>query len=329
MSLDNAFSARGARGAGHARIQRDGVDDAEYLCELKVDGLAINLLYEDGRLVRGADPRRRRTGEDVTPNVRTIANIPHRLTARDEFPSPELRRGPRRGLLPGRRRSRSSTPSLVDAGKAPFANPRNSAAGLAAAEGPAGHRHPRRWRMVCHGIGAGEGFEPDAAVGGVRRARGLGAAGQRPGQGRAGPGGGDGVHRLLRRAPPRRRARDRRRRRQGRPGRRCSAGSARRRARRAGRSRSSTRPRRSTPSSSTSGSTSAAPAGSRRSAAWSRCWSPARPSRWRRCTTPREVKRKGVLHRRHRGPAQGRRRDPRDRRPGRSTCGPTGSSASS
>ena len=57
-SLDNAFSYEELE-AWHARLARDGVDDPALLCELKVDGLAINLLYEDGRLVRGADPRRR------------------------------------------------------------------------------------------------------------------------------------------------------------------------------------------------------------------------------------------------------------------------------
>ena len=51
MSLDNAFSAE-ELASWAARIARDGVEDAEFLCELKVDGLAINLLYEDGRLVR-------------------------------------------------------------------------------------------------------------------------------------------------------------------------------------------------------------------------------------------------------------------------------------
>ena len=57
-SLDNAFTYE-ELDAWHARLVRDGVDDPALLCELKVDGLAINLLYEDGRLVRGADPRRR------------------------------------------------------------------------------------------------------------------------------------------------------------------------------------------------------------------------------------------------------------------------------
>lgn len=86
MSLDNAFSMEEVD-AWAARITRDGLEP-EFLCELKVDGLAINLLYENGRLVRAATRGDGRTGEDVTPNVRTIKNIPHRLTASERFPVP-------------------------------------------------------------------------------------------------------------------------------------------------------------------------------------------------------------------------------------------------
>ena len=63
-------------GPGRAR----GGPGADYLCELKVDGLAISLVYENGRLVRGVTRGDGRTGEDVTPNVRTIADVPDRLT---------------------------------------------------------------------------------------------------------------------------------------------------------------------------------------------------------------------------------------------------------
>ena len=78
MSLDNAFSTE-ELAAWAARLEREEITDAEFLCELKVDGLAINLLYEDGRLVRAATRGDGRTGEDVTPNVRTIESIPDRL----------------------------------------------------------------------------------------------------------------------------------------------------------------------------------------------------------------------------------------------------------
>ena len=67
-----------------------GSTDPDLLCELKVDGLAINLLYERGRLVRALTRGDGRTGEDVTPNVKTIDSVPHRLTGTEEFPVPAL-----------------------------------------------------------------------------------------------------------------------------------------------------------------------------------------------------------------------------------------------
>ena len=84
-SLDNAFSYEELE-AWHARLARDGVADPALLCELKVDGLAINLLYEDGRLVRALTRGDGRTGEDVTPNVKTIDSVPHRLTGERRVP---------------------------------------------------------------------------------------------------------------------------------------------------------------------------------------------------------------------------------------------------
>src|SRR5919107_5669958 len=77
-SLDNAFSQE-ELAAWHARILREGIESPDLLCELKVDGLAINLLYERGRLVRALTRGDGRTGEDVTNNVRTIRGIPDRL----------------------------------------------------------------------------------------------------------------------------------------------------------------------------------------------------------------------------------------------------------
>ena len=88
-SLDNAFSLEEVE-AWYARLARDGVDAPALLCELKVDGLAINLLYEDGRLVRALTRGDGTTGEDVTPNVRTIDSVPRRLSGTDEFPVPGL-----------------------------------------------------------------------------------------------------------------------------------------------------------------------------------------------------------------------------------------------
>src|SRR5690606_31740929 len=81
-SLDNAFSIEGVEAWGERIAKGLELSDAgevELLCELKIDGLAIALLYEKGRLVRAATRGDGRTGEDVTLNVRTIAGVPHVL----------------------------------------------------------------------------------------------------------------------------------------------------------------------------------------------------------------------------------------------------------
>ncbi len=160
MSLDNAFSLEELT-AWEQRLRRDGVEGAEYLCELKVDGLAINLLYEDGRLVRALTRGDGRTGEDVTPNVRTIDCIPHRLHTNDEFPVPRVVEVRGEVFLPVEA-FLALNESLVAAGKAPFANPRNSAAGSLRQKDPR-VTATRALSMVCHGIGFREGFEPTRA----------------------------------------------------------------------------------------------------------------------------------------------------------------------
>jgi DNA ligase (NAD+) len=158
-SLDNAFSYQELAG-WYARIAKDGVGEAELLCELKVDGLAINLLYEKGRLVRALTRGDGRTGEDVTPNVRTIKSIPHRLTGTDEFPVPDLVEVRGEVFLSNEAFDKLNA-SLVDAGKPMFANPRNSAAGSLRQKDPR-VTATRELGMVCHGIGAREGFQPVA-----------------------------------------------------------------------------------------------------------------------------------------------------------------------
>jgi DNA ligase (NAD+) len=158
-SLDNAFSYD-ELAAWHARLGRDGVESPKLLCELKVDGLAINLLYEKGRLVRALTRGDGRTGEDVTPNVKTISSIPHRLTGTDEFPVPALVEVRGEVYLSAEAFERLNQ-SLADAGKPLFANPRNSAAGSLRQKDPR-VTATRDLGMVCHGIGAREGFEPTA-----------------------------------------------------------------------------------------------------------------------------------------------------------------------
>ena len=158
-SLDNAFSYEELE-AWHARLARDGVEAPALLCELKVDGLAINLLYEDGRLVRALTRGDGTTGEDVTPNIRTIDTVPHRLEGTDEFPVPALVEVRGEVFLPVEAFERLNE-QMTEAGKPVFANPRNAAAGSLRQKDPR-VTATRSLGMVCHGIGAREGFEPSA-----------------------------------------------------------------------------------------------------------------------------------------------------------------------
>ncbi|GAB2573210.1 hypothetical protein GCM10027087_10100 [Paractinoplanes abujensis] len=156
MSLDNVFDDD-ELAAWVERTLRDAGGPAEFICELKVDGLAINLTYEKGRLVRGATRGDGRTGEDVTSNVRTIREIPERL-AGDNPPDLVEVRGeiyfPVSAFA-------DLNASLVEQGKAPFANPRNAAAGSLRQKDPR-ITATRGLRMVVHGIGARAGFAPDS-----------------------------------------------------------------------------------------------------------------------------------------------------------------------
>lgn len=158
-SLDNAFSDV-ELDTWAQRIARDGVVDPALLCELKIDGLAINLLYENGRLVRALTRGDGRTGEDVTPNIKTISSIPHRLRGTEEFPVPELVEIRGEVYLPTESFERLNA-AMAEAGKPMFANPRNAAAGSLRQKDPR-ITATRDLGMVCHGLGARKGFEPTA-----------------------------------------------------------------------------------------------------------------------------------------------------------------------
>ncbi|MEU8613761.1 NAD-dependent DNA ligase LigA [Actinoplanes sp. NPDC048791] len=156
LSLDNVFDDA-ELGAWAERTERDAGGPVQFICELKVDGLAINLTYEKGRLVRGATRGDGRTGEDVTSNVRTIREIPDRLA--DDNP-PELLEVRGEIYFPASAFADLNA-SLVEQGKAPFANPRNAAAGSLRQKDPR-ITASRGLRMVVHGIGARKGFRPDS-----------------------------------------------------------------------------------------------------------------------------------------------------------------------
>ncbi|MFD6094354.1 NAD-dependent DNA ligase LigA [Oerskovia sp. NPDC060338] len=154
LSLDNAFSAEDLA-AWAARVHRDlGVPPeapVEYLCEVKIDGLAIALLYERGRLVRAATRGDGRTGEDVTANVRTITSIPQQL-AGDPATHPAVIEV-RGEVFLGVEDFAALNEALVAAGQAPYANPRNTAAGSLRQKDPA-VTASRNLRMYAHGVGA-------------------------------------------------------------------------------------------------------------------------------------------------------------------------------
>ncbi|MFF4751948.1 NAD-dependent DNA ligase LigA [Streptomyces sp. NPDC002514] len=153
LSLDNTFNDE-ELATWADRIHRElGDQDYHFLCELKVDGLAVNLTYERGRLTRAATRGDGRTGEDITPNVRTIAEIPDRLHG-ERVPDLVEIRGevffPMEKFLELNER-------LVAAGDKPFANPRNAAAGSLRQKDPR-VTASRPLHMVVHGIGALEGY---------------------------------------------------------------------------------------------------------------------------------------------------------------------------
>ncbi len=156
-SLDNAFTHEELE-AWHARLARDGVEDPALLVELKVDGLAINLLYEHGRLTRALTRGDGRTGEDVTPNVRTIDSVPTRLQATPDHPVPDLVEVRGEVFLPTAAFERLNE-SMTQAGRPVFANPRNAAAGSLRQKDPR-VTATRALGMVCHGIGERTAFEP-------------------------------------------------------------------------------------------------------------------------------------------------------------------------
>ena len=82
LSLDNAFSYDALRDFDRRVRQGSGREKIEYIAEHKFDGLSISLQYEDGMLVRGVTRGDGSTGEDVTPNVKTIRSIPLRIDDR-------------------------------------------------------------------------------------------------------------------------------------------------------------------------------------------------------------------------------------------------------
>jgi DNA ligase (NAD+) len=153
LSLDNVFTDE-EFAAWAARATRE-VPVPQWLCELKIDGLAVDLVYQDGRLVRAATRGDGTTGEDITYNLRTIDTVPDQLATK----SPPALLEVRGEVFLPHAAFEGINAALVAQGKAPFANPRNSAAGSLRQKDPR-VTATRPLALTLHGIGARQGFDP-------------------------------------------------------------------------------------------------------------------------------------------------------------------------
>ena len=143
MSLDNVFFME------ELDSWLDKAGGGPFLCELKIDGLAINLRYEKGKLVSAATRGDGTVGEDVTRNVMTVKGIPHQLSGKDIPEVVEIRGEVFYALEDFAKLNKS----LIDQGKAPFANPRNSASG-SLRQKDSSVTASRPLQMIVHGVGA-------------------------------------------------------------------------------------------------------------------------------------------------------------------------------
>lgn len=162
LSLGNAFEEQDL--TDFDRRVREGLGFeggvVEYSCEPKLDGLAVSLLYQNGRLVRGATRGDGTTGEDITANARTVRNIPLRLHGRD-WPAVLEVRGeiymPKAGF-------EALNAKALEEGSKTFANPRNAAAGSLRQLDPK-ITNSRPLEFCAYGIGKTDGILPDTHIG--------------------------------------------------------------------------------------------------------------------------------------------------------------------
>jgi DNA ligase (NAD+) len=160
LSLDNVFTDEDLGGWADRAVRLGGA--GPFLCELKIDGLAIDLVYRDGALAGAATRGDGRTGEDVTPNIRTISAIPARLKGSGHPAVLEVRG---EVFMPVEAFGKLNE-SLLDAGKPAFANPRNSAAGSLRQKDPR-VTASRALDAIVHGIGRVEGGTGERAISGA------------------------------------------------------------------------------------------------------------------------------------------------------------------
>ena len=151
MSLDNVFSLEELQAWG-ARAERGlGSAPDAFVCELKMDGVAVNLIYEDGVLVKGATRGDGRVGEDITGNLRTVKAVPLKLRGK----APKVIEV--RGEVYMQTADFDKLNETLGANEAKtFANPRNATAGSLRQKDPA-VTASRNLSLICHGIGFVEG----------------------------------------------------------------------------------------------------------------------------------------------------------------------------
>jgi DNA ligase (NAD+) len=160
LSLDNAFSPA-ELAAWAAKLERGAEGTIGYVCELKIDGLAVSLVYEHGVFVRGATRGDGSVGEDISANLRTIRDIPMRLPGRGFPPVLEVRGEVYLPISTFERLNRD----LAEKGERPLVNPRNAAAGSLRQKDPQ-VTAARGLALWCYGMGT-----PGEAVDGQRAAR--------------------------------------------------------------------------------------------------------------------------------------------------------------
>jgi DNA ligase (NAD+) len=156
LSLDNVFSIEEFLDWTE-RVKKDLGYEPAWLCELKIDGLAINLTFENGKLIRAATRGDGHTGEDVTNNVKSIQGIPDRLEQNVKWNLPKSIEVRGEVFFPTVEFAELNA-SLVESEKAPFANPRNAAAGSLRQKDPR-VTASRPLRMKVHGIGSHDGLD--------------------------------------------------------------------------------------------------------------------------------------------------------------------------
>lgn len=153
LSIDNTYSVEELRQYGQRAIKSLGGEPVEWVVELKVDGVAVSLVYEQGRLARGITRGNGQIGDDITHNIRTIGEVPLRLRG-EHIPAVLEVRGEiymtNSGLVALNERQRAR-------GEAPFANTRNVTAGTVRMLDPRICAE-RKLRMFCHGVGYCEGL---------------------------------------------------------------------------------------------------------------------------------------------------------------------------